>query len=125
MEQDHPVVLFDGECALCNRSVNFLLKVDRNDVFRFATLPSASRTSGDVPGSVVLSENGHMYTRSEAVIRIFRRLGFPFSIALVFRLIPRGLRDAAYDWIARNRYRWFGRQDTCRLPKPEERHKFI
>ena len=66
-----------------------------------------------------------MYTRSEAVIRIFRRLGFPFSIALVFRLIPRGLRDAAYDWIARNRYRWFGRQDTCRLPKPEERHKFI
>ncbi len=120
MEQDHPVVLFDGECALCNGSVNFLLKVDRNDVFRFATLPS-----GGAGQSVVLSENGHLYRRSEAVIRIGRRLGFPYSMAAVFLFIPASLRDAAYNWIARNRYRWFGRLETCRLPTPKERHKFL
>jgi len=129
----HAVVVFDGECAFCNRWVDFLLRFDRNDVFRFAARQTESgalllRQTG-LPeagvGSIVLVENGGVQVRSAAVLRMLGLLGFPFSLAVIFRLIPPGPRDLMYDWFARNRLKWFGRRQTCRLPSQAERHRFL
>ena len=129
----HAVVVFDGECAFCNRWVDFLLRFDRKDTFRFAARQSQSgaafsRDAG-LPeagvGSIILVEEKTIRLRSEAVLRMLELLGLPFSLAGIFRLIPVSLRDAVYDTIARNRTRWFGRTSTCRAPMPAERHRFI
>ncbi len=129
----HAVVVFDGECAFCNRWVDFLLRFDRKDRFRFAARQSQSggafaREAG-LPetgaGSIVLAEENGNRLRSDAVLRMLELLGFPFSVVRIFRLIPAFVRDAVYDTIARNRVRWFGRMPTCRLPSPAERHRFI
>jgi len=129
----HAVVVFDGECAFCNRWVDFLLRFDRKDSFRFTARQSESgaafsREAG-LPdtgaGSIILLEGKTMWLRSGAVLRMMELLGFPFSLAGVFRLIPASIRDAVYDTIARNRTRWFGRLPACRVPLPAERHRFI
>ncbi len=127
------MVIFDGECLFCNRWVDFLLRFDRRDVFRFVARQSEagasfSRQAGLLEagtGSIVLAENGAVRLRSEAVIRMLTLLGLPFSLAAVFRVIPRAPRDFMYDWIARNRLKWFGRRASCRLPSPAERHRFL
>src|SRR4030088_1313707 len=111
----HAVVVFDGECAFCNRWVDFLLYFDRRDVFRFTARQSESGTAfsrqAGLPeggiGSIIVVEAGRVLMRSSAVLRMFSLLGFPFSLTAVFRLIPAGLRDTLYDFIARNRIRWF------------------
>jgi predicted DCC family thiol-disulfide oxidoreductase YuxK len=127
------VVVFDGECAFCNRWVDFLLRFDRNDVFRFAARQSESgavycRCAG-LPeagvGSIVLVEDSRILVRSDAVLRMLSLLGFPFKLAAIFRLIPAAVRNAIYNAIARNRTRWFGKTQTCRIPVPAERHRFI
>ena len=129
----HAVVVFDGECAFCNRWVDFLLRFDRKDLFRFTARQSESgaafaRQAGlpeQGAGSIVLLQDRKMSLRSEAVLRMFALLGFPFSLTAIFRLIPAGIRDAVYDFIARNRTRWFGRAQACRVPSPAERHRFV
>ena len=134
MEHDqHAIVIFDGECVFCNRWVDFLLRFDRRDIFRFAarqTEPGASSLrqvglpEGGV-GSIVLVERGAILQRSAAVLRMLRLLGFPFSLATAIRLIPTVPRDFIYNWFARNRLRWFGRRKACRLPSPTEGHRFL
>jgi predicted DCC family thiol-disulfide oxidoreductase YuxK len=129
----HAVVIFDGECVFCNRWVDFLLRFDRHDVFRFAGRQTESgaalmRQLG-LPecgaGSIILVEHGTALLRSTAVLRMLGLLGFPFSLAAFFRLIPSTLRDSIYEWFARNRLKWFGRRSTCRLPSEAERHRFL
>jgi predicted DCC family thiol-disulfide oxidoreductase YuxK len=129
----HSVVVFDGECPFCNHWVDLLLRFDRHDVFRFVARQSESgalfsRQAG-LPeggaGSIILVDNGVVLLRSAAVIRMLSVLGFPFSLAGVFRLIPRAWRDSIYDCVARNRTKWFGKRQTCRLPSPAERHRFL
>ena len=126
-------MVFDGECAFCNRWVDFLLRFDRKDTFRFAARQSQSgaafsREAG-LPeagvGSIILVEGKTIVLRSEAVLRMLELLGFPFSFAGIFHKIPVSLRDAVYDTIARNRTRWCGRMSSCRVPMPAERHRFI
>ena len=129
----HAVVVFDGECAFCNRWVDFLLRFDRKDFFRFTARQSDSgaafsRLAGLPPagtGSIVLVEGQTIRVRSEAVLRMLALLGLPFSLTAIFRLIPAAIRDTVYDFIARNRTRWFGRAQTCRVPGPTERHRFV
>jgi predicted DCC family thiol-disulfide oxidoreductase YuxK len=129
----HLIVVFDGECAFCNRWVDLLLRFDRHDVFRFAARQSASGASFSRQaglseggaGSIILADNGAVLLRSAAVLRMLSVLGFPFSLAGVFRFIPSAWRDAVYDFIARNRTKWFGKRQTCRLPSPAERHRFL
>jgi len=129
----HAVVVFDGECGFCNRWVDFLLQFDRKDVFRFTArqsergaefLRQAGLPEGGV-GSIIVVEDGRVLLRSTATLRMFCLLGFPFSLTAVFRLIPARLRDVVYDFIARNRIRWFGKMQACRLPAPAERHRFF
>jgi predicted DCC family thiol-disulfide oxidoreductase YuxK len=129
----HAVVVFDGECAFCSHWVDFLLRFDRSDTFRFAARQSQSgaafsREAG-LPetgvGSIILVEGKTIRLRSEAVLRMLKLLGLPFSVAGIFRVVPVSVRDAVYDTVARNRTRWFGKMATCRTPAPAERHRFI
>lgn len=120
-------MVFDGECNVCNGWVDFLLRFDKRDVFRFAALQSevGVRLTNGVQGTIVLVEGDSVLVRSLAVLRMMALLGFPFSLAVVFRVIPLGLRDAVYDLVARNRIKWFGRRNTCRVPTAEERRRFL
>lgn len=128
---ENDVVLFDGVCNLCNASVTFVIERDRSDAFRFAALQSEqgrrllTEYPGPIPDSIVLIQEGRFYTRSDAALRIARRLGgpYPFLYPLIF--LPRWLRDPVYNWVARNRYRWFGKRDSCMIPTPELRLKFL
>jgi predicted DCC family thiol-disulfide oxidoreductase YuxK len=121
---DKPAVIFDGLCALCSHSAAFVLRHDANATFRL--LPAQSslgaalyRHFGLDPQdyeTMILLRHGVAHFKSEAAIRIAQGLGFPWSIAVIFRIVPLGLRDRLYAWIARNRFRWFGRRDTCYMP---------
>lgn len=132
-ENTPPVLLFDGVCNLCNASVQWVLLRDRQQIFRFAALQSpAGRQilerhglSGETLDTVVLADNEQIFTRSDAPLEVCRRLGGFWRCLYVFKLVPRPFRDAVYRFIAQNRYRWFGRSETCLLPKPEWRERFL
>jgi predicted DCC family thiol-disulfide oxidoreductase YuxK len=125
--------LFDGICHLCNGFVDFVIARDPAAHFRFASLQSdaARRVLSDVnaehplPDSFVLVEDGRLFMRSDAALRIARRLGVPWSLAYGLTVLPRPLRDWAYDIVARNRYHWFGKRETCRVPTPGLRRRFL
>jgi predicted DCC family thiol-disulfide oxidoreductase YuxK len=128
------VVLFDGECNLCDRAVQFMLQRDRAKRLRFASRqsPAAQRLlqqigckREDLPESIALVEDGKVYTKSTAALRIAKRLGGLWQLASVFLIIPAPLRNVVYDWIARNRHKWFGKRDECMLPTAETRERFL
>lgn len=128
----YPVLFYDGHCALCNGIVRWLLKKDGQGVFKFASLQGAlaaehlGEPAGQDPASIVLmAEGGKVFTYSDAVLEVFRRLPFPYRILYVFRFVPHTLRNGVYRWIARRRYRWFGRYDACPLPEPRYRDRFL
>lgn len=126
-------MLFDGVCNLCNATVQFIIEHDPGARFRFAALDSdAARelaagcgVHAALPDSVVLIEDGKLYTRSSAALRVARRLRFPWPLLYGLIVVPRPLRDVVYAWIARNRYSWFGKRDSCMLPTPELRSRFL
>jgi len=128
-----PVLLFDGVCTLCDRSVQFVLDRDRAGVIQFASLQSAvgqrltARCGIDTAAvdSLVFVDGGGCHVRSEAALRVAGYLTPPWRWGAVARVIPRGMRDRAYDWIARHRYRWFGTREACRIPTPEVRGRFL
>lgn len=125
------VVLYDGTCRLCQASVRFIVRRDPAGRFRFAPLQGAAgaawldRRPGQPPDSVVLIEEGAVYTRSTAALRIARRLRFPWPLLYGLVLVPRPVRDAIYDGIARRRYAWFGWDDSCPLPPPDVRARHL
>jgi len=133
MQPVHPVVFIDGECVLCNRLATWLLRRDRNRVHRVATLQG--RTAHEMLGApaadpagwaIVLVDGDGTHDRSEAVLRIATRLGGLSGFgARLARRVPVSVRDRAYDAVARRRYRWFGKQDRCRLPRPGEEDVFL
>jgi predicted DCC family thiol-disulfide oxidoreductase YuxK len=128
-----PIIFFDGVCGLCNRTVDALLRADRMRVFRFAPIQgeTAKRLlppleDDPLAWSIVYLDQAGVHTKSDAALAIARRLGGVSAVfAAVLGLVPRPLRDAVYMWIARNRYRWFGKRDSCRVPSPEERAVFL
>lgn len=133
MASDLPLVLFDGVCTLCNASVRFLLRRDRTGRLRYASLQSeVGRTRlaalglpPDYSDSIVFIEEGRALIRSAAALRLLAYLRGPWPLLRVAVLIPAAGRDALYDFIARGRYRWFGRLDDCPLPRPEWRERFL
>jgi predicted DCC family thiol-disulfide oxidoreductase YuxK len=134
MKEDEKIVLlFDGVCNFCNDTVNFILTMDKNDRFRFATLQSeiGKNLLGRPPlnpkesESVVLIEKGKVYRYSSAGLRIAKNLGGGWSLLYIFILVPPFIRDAIYKWIARNRYKWFGKRDSCRMPDEKTKSKFL
>jgi predicted DCC family thiol-disulfide oxidoreductase YuxK len=130
---ENPVILFDGVCNFCNGAINFVLKQDKKGVFRFAPLQSeAGRRllqQYNLPTeefeSFVLIDQGKVYKKSNAALRVMNKLPWYWKESQIFRLIPTIFRDAIYDFIARNRYKWFGKKDQCMVPTPEMRSRFL
>ena len=133
VQKDHALVLFDGVCNLCNTSVNFVIDRDPRAYFKFAALQDEAaqplfakyNLSPEYLDSIVLIENGRCYRNSTAALRIARRLKGGWPLFYAFIIVPTPVRDLVYGWIARNRYRWFGKRDSCRLPTPELRARFL
>ncbi|MEP6741697.1 MAG: thiol-disulfide oxidoreductase DCC family protein [bacterium] len=134
----NPIVLYDGVCGLCNRLVQFVLKHDRKDVFRFASLQSElasallqrhGRDPHDLDTVYVIVDHAQptesLLARSDAILFLLRRLGGIWKLAALGNILPRRLRDAAYKLVARNRYRLFGKYESCMLPEPRHRAKFL
>lgn len=131
MERPERIVFFDGVCGLCNRFVDRLLTDDARGMLRFAPLQGATaaqRLSPDLVQameSVVYLRDGAILQRSEAALRILLDLGGWRKLLAPVLVLPAPLRDLLYDWIARNRYAWFGKRTTCRVPSPAERERFL
>lgn len=131
--EGHPIVCYDGVCGFCQRVVQFILPRDREGRFRFTAIQSDVGQSllshyGLAPQALntfVLIENNRAYTRSTAGLRVFRGLGGAWKLLYVFIAVPKPLRNAVYSWIARNRYRWFGKTDACLIPSRDMRERFL
>lgn len=129
------VVLYDGVCNFCNATVNFILARDPSRYFYFAALQSPKGrellSSAALPSrhedlsTLVLLENDQAFTKSTAALRIARRLRAPWPLLYILIFVPRAIRNAAYDALAKRRYRWFGKQKECPLPPPEVRERFL
>ena len=127
------VVIFDGECAFCDAAVNFIIDRDPRGVFRFASRQSpagkrlleAHGLPAEGVGSLVLIEAGDVHVRSTASLRIARRLSGPWPIAYAFVVVPAPLRDGVYGVVSRNRKRWMGESQTCAVPSPQRRARYV
>ena len=134
LPKDKKIILFDGVCNLCNSFVQYIIKHDKKDVFRFVALQSElgqkilnhigiSEKNID---SIILYQSGvAYYYKSEAALEIAKQLGGLFSFATVFKILPTKLRNIFYDYVAKNRYNWYGKQESCLIPTPELNSKFL
>lgn len=130
---DRPVIVFDALCLLCSANARFILNHDRRRHFRLASMQSEAgaalyRRFGIDPAdpeTLILVEGGRARRDSDAVLAIWSGLGWPWRAAAVLRVVPAALRDPLYRWVARNRYRWFGRRQACWLPGPELADRFL
>jgi predicted DCC family thiol-disulfide oxidoreductase YuxK len=128
------IILFDGVCNLCNSAVQFIIKHDKKDVFRFVALQSKlgqeiltyiGIDSKNID-SIVLYEPGlAYYYKSDAILQIAKSLNALYLLGVIFKIIPTGIRNHLYDYIARNRYKWYGKKESCMIPTPELKIKFL
>ena len=129
----HPIVLFDGICNFCNYWVKFAIKRDPKRQLRFAPLQGETakrllRENGitiSALSSVILIDNGKVYTQSSAALRMYKYLGGGWKLFYGFIVVPKFIRDFFYNIIARNRYQWFGKKETCMVPPPDWKERFF
>lgn len=128
------LILFDGICNLCNASVNYIIKHDKKDVFRFAALQSDigqkiikefNIDTRKINSILLYSEKDGICYKSTAALKIAKQLGFPRNILIVFIIVPAFIRNWVYDYIAKNRYKWYGKRESCMIPTPELQEKFL
>jgi predicted DCC family thiol-disulfide oxidoreductase YuxK len=128
-----PIILFDGVCNFCNSAVNFTIKRDKKKIIKFAALQSEAGIQltkkyglpeNDMR-SFLLIENGEMYNKSTAALKVCRRLTGLWPLVYGFIIIPAFIRNAVYDFIAKNRYKWFGQKQECMIPTPDVRARFL
>lgn len=132
-ELQHPVILFDGVCNFCNSTVNFIIRQDKEKIFRFAALQSEAGKKiknkfGIDPAetdSFLLIENGKLYTHSTAGLKLYNRLPWYWKWTQLFWIVPAFVRDGVYKFIARNRYKWFGKKEECMIPSPSVKERFL
>ena len=130
---DHPVILFDGICNFCNSLVNFIIRQDKKKIFRFAALQSVTgkklleqyKINWEETDSLVLVDNGRAYQKSTAALRLYNQLPWYWKWTQVFRIVPKFIRDGVYKFIARNRYKWFGKKEECMVPTAEVKERFL
>ena len=131
---DKPILFFDGVCNLCNSWIQFVIKHDKKKQMIFASLQSRygqlaqeelRRQTGSVPDSLVLYYNNKFYTRSAAALKTAQLIGSGWQLFAAGFIVPGFIRNAIYDWVARNRYKWYGKQDTCMIPTPGLKARFL
>lgn len=125
------IIFFDGVCGLCNKTINFLMRIDKRQNLKFAPLQGQT-VQGRLPAEIiedlntlVFYENGKLSNRTTAVLRAIKAIGGFWRLLYVFIIIPSPMRDWIYKAVAKNRYKWFGKHDTCRMPTPEERGRLL
>lgn len=131
--ENKSIVLFDGICNLCNSNVNFIIDHDKKEQFLFASLQSDAAkdillhfpTKKILTESIVLIHEGNLYQKSTAIFLIYKHLDFPYPILHVGYFLPVKFRDWWYDLIAKNRYKWWGKRDVCRIPEPHLKGRFL
>lgn len=127
------IVLFDGVCNLCDFAVDLIIRNDKNGNFKVGALQDPKTgellkdyaIDSDYLDSIILIRGDEVYYKSRAALEITKKLKGLWPLMYAFIIVPSALRDPIYDWIARNRYRWYGKKDTCRLPTPEEKARFL
>lgn len=132
-QEDHPIILFDGVCNLCNASVQYVIKHDSQHIFRFASLQSSFAqkilSKHNLPlndyNSFILYSDNKIYTRSKAALIIAKKLKGVVKMLYAFIIVPKFIRDGVYNIIAKNRYKWFGKKNECWLPTPELKNLFL
>ncbi len=132
MQQEPAIIFFDGHCHLCTGSVQFILRRDKHGCFGYAPIDGSTAnhlfkdwSTPSKPDSIVLFEKGLFYTRSTAALRVAKKLSGAWPLLFIFIIIPAPIRDWFYNILAKNRYRWFGKSETCWVPKPEWKEKFM
>lgn len=132
-DKDHKIILFDGICNLCNSTINFVIKRDRKNKFKFATLQSKTgqallsefKIDRSETDSIVLIDGKKSYVKSTAALHIAKGLSGAFPLLFGLLILPRFIRDRLYDYVAKNRYKWFGKKESCMVPTPELKAKFL
>lgn len=133
MVSSSPIILFDGICNLCNRSVQFIIKHDKEKVYRFAAFQSKAGQKllqqYNLPlkqySSFLLIENNKAYSQSTAALKVAKNLSGLVKLAVVFNIVPAGIRNIVYNFVARNRYQWFGKKESCMIPTQELKARFL
>jgi len=125
------IVFFDGVCNLCNTTIDFLVRNDKKRVFRYSPLQGETAQkllpveyASDLSGMAYYKQ-GKIHLKSSAALMIANDLGGIYKLLMAFWIVPRFIRDGVYNWVARNRYKWYGKKESCRLPTPEERSLFL
>jgi predicted DCC family thiol-disulfide oxidoreductase YuxK len=128
------IILFDGVCNLCNRSIQWVIKRDKKNRFQFAAIQSHAGQqlikerhidTSEVDSIILIEPGVAYYVRSTAALKIGKSFGGGYTLLSIFEWIPKSIRDWVYNRIANNRYKWFGRQDQCMIPSPELKDKFL
>lgn len=135
LEKDKLLILFDGVCNLCDASVQYIINHDKNDVFRYAALQNEVGQDIIAKFKIDVSKTDSilMYSplkdtisyKSTAALKIASKLGFPINLMSIFLIIPSFIRNWVYDYIAKNRYKWYGKKENCMIPTPELKSKFL
>lgn len=133
IQEKHPIIYFDGICNLCNHAVQFVIRHDPTAIFKFASLQSVKgqkllATLPCKPGvanSFLLEENGKIYSKSTAALRVAKKLSGPVKWIYGFIIVPSFIRDGIYSFISQKRYQWFGKRESCMVPGPEINNQFL
>ncbi|MBB6680436.1 thiol-disulfide oxidoreductase DCC family protein [Aequorivita sp. 609] len=133
MIESHKIILFDGVCNLCNGAINYVIKRDQKNVFKFAALQSEIgqeltakfKIDGSKVDSIILIDGDKHHEKSTAALYIAKHLSGAYPLLFGFIIVPKFIRNAVYDYVARNRYKWFGKKDKCMIPTAELKNKFL
>lgn len=133
MKTEKKIILFDGVCNLCNSSVTFVIQRDKKDLFRFAALQEPAgqllieKHQIDISktDSIILIDGDKAYVKSTAALKVARHLGGAYPLLYGFMIVPNFIRNWVYDYVAKNRYKWYGKKDSCMIPTPELKSKFL
>jgi len=133
VEENKKIILFDGVCNLCNNAVTFVIKRDRKDIFRYAAIQSDigqklitnAKINPETIDSIFLISKGKCYYKSNAALRIAKHLSGAYPLLFAFLIVPKFIRNWVYDFIAKNRYKWFGKKESCMIPTPALKSLFI
>jgi len=133
MTTDKKILLFDGVCNLCNSSVTFVIAHDKKDLFRFAAIQEPTGAAlikkfgidTSKTDSIILIDGEKAFVKSTAALKVARHLGGAYPLLYAFMIVPNFIRNWVYDYVAKNRYKWFGKKESCMIPTPELKSKFL
>jgi predicted DCC family thiol-disulfide oxidoreductase YuxK len=131
LKEQKPIIFFDGVCNLCNGAVNFIIDRDKNAYFTFAPLQSSAaekyipKSLIEKTDSIILWDSGKIYSKSTAALKVAKKLDGLWKTFYSLMIFPKIIRDAVYNMIAKNRYKWFGKRQTCRMPSQDIKNRFL